>query len=325
MNYSNEQTNKTSLLILNNNCLIKIFQFLPLDNLLNLHKTCHRLRDVVYSVCALKYKEIVIIVENNKKSNKLFLDILTVIGQHVSTMEIYDPNEFVLQTIREKCNNIKTVNLWCYNGRLQLPDPKNLKGLKVTGVWIDTTMSFRELKNCFESIPDLESLEWDGLYEPSLIKLLKMLPKLQSLRFRNLPPFLHLNQEFQDLLSLNGLTKLSFRSDEKCDLILLEVAKKLKLAELDISMPFDEDSVRILKSFQNLEYLSITQWRDELMESWFSDATVFPSKLKRIKIANPKISSNTFLSIVDRLQFLKEFDVGFGDIFWDDDRCKSLF
>lgn len=48
---------ETTLLILNDYCLMNIFEFLELDDFVNLHKTCHRLRDVSAIVCALKYKK----------------------------------------------------------------------------------------------------------------------------------------------------------------------------------------------------------------------------------------------------------------------------
>lgn len=51
-------------------------------------------------------------------------------------------------------------------------------------------ISYGELKNCFQNNPQLESLEFEGYFEQSFLKLLRMLPRLQRLQLpvHNGPP-----------------------------------------------------------------------------------------------------------------------------------------
>lgn len=321
--HSNDQTKseKTSLLMLNDHCLMKIFQFLNVQDFVSLNETCNRLRNVCASVCALKYKEIEVSVRHKEKSRKQFSDILSVIGQHVLDIEVDDAQRLTFEVIREKCNKINSIKFWrpYFNNSINFSDFKNLKELKV----YDSSMSLYGLKNWLSSIPDLESLEWNCEYEPGFMALLKMLPKLQSLRLSFLPRGIYLSRDLQHLLRLDGLTKFSFRSRHNCNRLLMELGKKINLVELNVVIPFDGDTLGTIKSFQNLEVLSMVQMFEDWKISWFSDATVFPSKLKHIKVAGIKLPCITFLSLVGKLKFLEEFDIGFGDIFLS--KCKLSY
>lgn len=109
-----------------------------------------------------------------------------------------------------------------------------------------------------------------------------------------------------------------------CNKLLTELAKHLNLVELEILMDFDADSFGIIKSFRDLEVLSMIHYREHFKEAWFSDATVFPPKLKRIQARSIKMSCSAFLSIVKQLKFLEQFDVHCGGIFLNHDQCKLL-
>lgn len=313
---------KLTLLTLHNDCLTNIFQFLKLDDLIKLHKTCHRLRDVCASYCALKYKNIVVETDkfdcefNAKMSKQEFRNAFSVIGKHVLTIRIEYVDPFILQTIEDYCKNLNSVEMWKCEKSRQLLKFKNLKELKLNNV----NMSSNAWRNCFKSNRDLESLECSSCNEENFIKLLKILPKLKSLEGLYLR-----NQDSRHLLRLEGLTKFSFGSSTNCNQLLNELAKRLNLAELKIMMIFDIDTFAIIKSFRNLESLTIINYSHDWQESWFSDATMFPPKLKRLVVAKIKISCTIFLSLVKHLKFLKEFDVGSGNIYLDLGKCERKY
>lgn len=325
-------TEKPTLLILNDHCLLKVFQFLQLNDFVNLHNTCHRLRDICTSVCALKYKKIVVDTgvygnnSRNKISKECFSKVLSVIGQHVLSVEIYYANPFILETIRDKCNNLNSLQLRMCEESLELQHFRNLKELIMSTGSNRVRMSINELKNFVANNPDLESLKCSKCYQMDFMELTKMLPKLKSLRL----PFMvsgtfHRHREFQHLLHLDGLTKLSFESAKNCNQLLLVLAKRLNLVELELTMDFDADSFGIIKMFRNLEVLLMRHWYVNFEEAWFSDATVFPPNLKRIKAKSIDISCGVFISIVKQLKFLDSFDLGFGEIYWDHDKCKIVY
>lgn len=312
---------KPSLLELNDHCLMNIFQFLDADDYVNLRTTCHRLRDICASVCSLKYKLIEVICPNKEISEQRFSKIFSVIGQYVLDITIGDPDQFSLDMIREKCKNVNRMDLCGDYNPLQLAGFKKLKELSM----LDVMMTICEWRNCFVSMPNLESLRLNNCYEPGFMELLQMLPKLQGLHLEDLPFEFHLNPEFHHLLKLDGLTKLSFVSDEICNQLLIELAKKLDLMDLEICMRFDEDSIGILSSFRKLEILSVSKWRKDWNESWFANGTVFPPNLKLLRVAGLTLPFSTLLSIVQHLKFLQKFDVHDGDILWDqENKCKLL-
>lgn len=89
-------------------------------------------------------------------------------------------------------------------------------------------------------------------------------------------------------------------------------------------MRFNADSLGIIKSFHDLEVLSL-DFSLHFDEVWLSDATVFPPGLKRIVGYDVKISCSNFMAIVKHLNFLEEFDLGiFGNIFLDLNECKLV-
>lgn len=89
-------------------------------------------------------------------------------------------------------------------------------------------------------------------YAEGFIQLLNILPELKSLALPLLPYSFHRTSDFQYLIGLSGLTKLSIRSEDNCKKMLNELVTRLKLVELDTKMYFDANSVGITKSFGEL-------------------------------------------------------------------------
>jgi len=311
-----------SLLVLNDYCLMEIFQRLTFVDYTNLAYTCRRLRDVARYFNSPNHKKIKIGVTSKQDkvdnmSEQELSKMLSVIGDHVSEVEVYYGHIPVrLKLIQQKCKNLKSISLFGDNVPQSLEHFQNLKRLKVN---IDNDISINQWKNIIASNPALEELYFygDGDYEDGLMALLTQLPKLQSLGLPLIPPSFHQKPDFQQFLQLSGLTKLSLRSYYNLNGILVDVAKSMNLVKLYIRMKFDGESIGIIKSFQNLKVLSIHHWED-WNNDWFSNATDFPPRLQRLKIEDSEISCRYFLKVLQHLELLKEFDLDYGQILWDD-------
>jgi hypothetical protein len=297
-----QKTVATSLLGLNEYCLLDIFKFLKLTDLVNLDKTCVLLKFIGARVCAQKCKTIEVQVYKNKGMNKKeFSSTLSVIGEHISSLSVDGANQLILQLIKDKCKNINSLELCNYKGPIELQCFKNLKELKLNAVPISTN----ELKNCFAKNAELECLEYDCTYGEDFLELVDMLPRLQSLHIDNLPASIHLNQH---LHCLDGLTKFSFYSPDNCNQLLMKLTKNSKLKELHIWMPLDADTFNIIALFPSLEIISVHQFGeiDNLPEH-----ILFPPTLKSVKVTGVKMSCKTLLSAVKQVKSLEEFDLGY--------------
>lgn len=321
-------TENSSLLMLNDDCLMKIYLYLELFDYVNLANTCCRLRDVADSVRVNKFTDVSVEIRdglggNGSIGNKIlsyedFGDMLPVFGRQLQSIKIFNGNDLILKTISDNCKNINSMNLTYFYGSFELQNFnfKNLKELKISSCDIE----IKYLKSYFESNPNIESLQYhDDEVSDTALELLQLLPNLKSLDIH-----LSSNQQLQHLLNLHGLTKLSFHSRNNCNHILIQLAAYLNLVELDITMDIDDFTFDIIKSFKGLEVLSISPAVDCWLSSWYwrflPEATIFPLKLKYIKLDAISMSCTTFLSIVKQLKFLEEFDLGFADIFRDFER-----
>lgn len=316
-------TEKPSLLLLNDNCLLKVIELLKLYDCVNLSNTCYRLGVLCDVFCAKKYKKTKVQSRLPRESKrfescskyKKFASAFTMIGEHIISCDVINGNDCILEIVKDKCKNLNSLKL----ARCNAPKKfgfRNLTELKLQGV----EMSLNEWKNCFELNPNMESIEYDGKYDKGFfIALLEMLPNLRSLQLKIQGSF-DLNQHFQYLLLLDALTKFSFRRIQSCNQLLIGLAKKQNLVELSFDSDLNADTFNIINSFQNLEVLSVVGacWKKvQLLET-----SVFPFSLKRMKLNNFKISCTTFLTIVRRLKFLQEFDLSsYGCIFWDHNEC----
>lgn len=148
--------------------------------------------------------------------------------------------------------------------------------------------------------------------------MLKKLPNLTGLKLYDLPDLTIDRNEIFDLFSFNGLIKFSFTSLYNCNQLLIEIAKSLNVVELEIHACMDEHTFDIIKSFGNLERLSLTRMNGKTYgQSSFvgvPENVVLPPQLQCIKFGGIEISCNCFLSIVKNLKILTEFDIADGYI-----------
>lgn len=183
-----------------------------------------------------------------------FSKILKVIGGHVGSVYVRPGNLDIIKTVTDNCNKLSSVRLFGNHIKpLNEPLPfRNLKDLQVCDVCLSTEL----WGNCFTNNPNIDNLVWrySRCYN-NCLPLLIMLPKLKSLTIYDL----ELNSgEFHHLSCLTNLTKFTFRSSKTCNQLLVELAEKLKLVELEFVMPYDADSfaklILSLVGFQNLQF-----------------------------------------------------------------------
>lgn len=307
-----QNTAATSLLTLNEYCLLDIFKFLKLSDLVNLDKTCTRLKCVGARICSQNCKKIEVHIYNNKDmKNKEISNTLSVIGEHILSMSVNGANQSILHLIRDNCKNLRSIELSNFQGSIQLQCFENLKELKLNAVTITTN----ELKTFFAKNAELECLEYHCFYREDLLELVHMLPKLQSLYLDNVSRSIHLSQH---LHCLDRLAKFSFSSLDHCNQLLIKMAKSAKLKELHVWMILDTDTFDIIKSFPSLEVFSLHQFGEN---ENLPEGTVFPSTLKSVKMTGVTISFETLLSAVKELKYLDEFDLGYRRDF---DKCKLM-
>lgn len=326
MKYPSEETfeGKPSLMILNDDCIIKIFELLGLVDFANLSLTCTRLRQIANDVSRRKYKNILVdsigYETETKITKQQFVSSFSQIGKHVMEVEIKDGNQFILEAVNAKCENLNRLTLdHCYRP-LEFPAFKYLREL----VCYCSGMSIHEWRSSFAVNQNLESLQWYHYqYEEGFMESLKMLPKLKKFGFR-VPWYFNLSDDLKHLLCLNGLTELTLISSANCNELLIKLSKMSNLVVLKIMAVFNADSFRIIKSFRNLEGLFIykSERMNDWEKEWFSDATVLPPKLKNLDVRKMKISFSAFLSIVKHLKFLEKFQTDTTAIFQDHDKCK---
>lgn len=313
------------LLTLNNDCFMQIFQHLSLVDFVNFASTCSKLLDVARDFRSQNYINVEI-DKPGKASKKIlskheYLTVLSVIGVNVLEINVNNSSTFMLETVKENCNNLKKVCVTEYNGSQILQGFRNLEELKVDSLCY---ISINEWINFFICNPELEVLDFYGGYEDGFMELLTHLPKLQSLALPYISSFIHERQDFQHLLQLRGLTKLLLRSGYNLNGMLIDLANNMNLVELDIRMKFDNKSFEILNMFRNLEILSIDSTVD-WNGAWFPNALVFPPRLQRLKMKNIQIWWGKLLEIVQQLIFLKEFDLGEeGEIWWDNNSKPTI-
>lgn len=317
---------KSSLLMLTDHCLINVFELLELVDFINLAKTSTRMQKIAYNYSipnSLRNKPIVVTLMRDRYghgccniSKNELTGIFSIIGRHVSSIKVNDGDTHILETIRDTCYNLSSIELYDCEDPLQL-DLQNLKELKLRGIM---GLSAEDFRNCFTNNPGIESLEYDSIFSNDLIELLHMLPRLYSLRLGDVTVSLSL---ITNLCQLDGITKFSFRSSSNCNsvnILLEELARKWDLLELEFNTEGNARTFDIINKFQNLEVLSVG-----LINRRFPRVDVYPSNLKCFECDGIRISCNGFLAIVKQLQFLEEFDVGRGCIFSNLNKCKLIY
>lgn len=106
--------NNGQALILNDDCIMQIFEILALVDLANFAQTCSRLLDVArYFSSRKKLNEKIEIRESfdNILSKQEMSMVLSVIGPYVLEIEMYISDTFLWNSVKLKCKNLKSISV----------------------------------------------------------------------------------------------------------------------------------------------------------------------------------------------------------------------
>lgn len=310
-------TEEPSMLMLNDASLIHIFKHLRLLDYLSLAKTCHRLKDIARKAKVFNHARVSIehypscSLKKVRKSKEELRKVLQLIGGHVVTIEISFGNGTILETVRNCCNNLNSKFLYGFAQFPSIQDFRNITELKMRCCGNRMVSHNNQLENYFASNRNIEVLEYDRADE-AFLKSLQLLPKLNSLDIMWTSDWIDPNQ-IEYLRKLKHLTRLSFWC-KNCNDFLIQLATISSLVELKLTVDFTTETFDVLKSFQNLEILSLANLSEY---HTLSEDTVFPSELKRIRLLNITMYNTTLFSMVKHLKLLEEIDLCRSNIFCD--------
>lgn len=141
------------------------------------------------------------------------------------------------------------------------------------------------------------------------MKSLLLLPKLKTLEL-----YVHLGPSsiLQHVAILPNVTELVISVDDVNGGWLTELATKMRnLVQFEHWGRVDRDLCKIIKSFENLQVLSIINIDEHYT---LPQNIVFPPKIKRIEFGQISMNWKSFESIVKKLTFLEEFDICWSDL-----------
>lgn len=330
MEHETEET--PPLLMLNDKCLLDIFQHLEFIDCVNLADTCIRLRNVVN---LNKFKNIYVYTatcefgfdSRNMVSKDEFIKIMSLIGKHIQTIHIFDGLNDVFEIIGDNCKNLKIleVSSRICQKPIQLHNFNNLKELKLTAPFDDNFKFLPDFENNIINL-DLSKVTLDftcGKQRSCFFELLARLPKLKSLNLGRVDNFYYLHsREF--MLRIKDTISFSFYTKNNYNLLLKKLLN-LNLVRLSFEMEINATSFDIIQKFKNLKVLFMVHKR-EMEEMEFPETAVLPPKVKYVKIDNIFISWSKLSSIIEKAKYLKVIDLGtYGCIFFNNEKCKLCY
>ncbi|XP_037029391.1 uncharacterized protein LOC119069441 [Bradysia coprophila] len=300
-----------SLLLLNNDCLIRIFKCVELLDLVNLSRTCVRFKNIAADTFNPRFKMVTINDICNspepypplKVTEQQFSRILSLIGWRVQSVEIYEGCNYIFRKVTSKCKNVTSLSLRFIDHPVlslgtcpHLQEFNKLKELRI----IECEIAKDVLRQIFLHNPDIETIECDWAYK-GFVKLLKLLPKLKQLHLDSIQG-LGVNHS-PNLFHLKEVNDFTFYCSENCNKFITQLATKWTLVSLNVTCDADDETFELLKLFENLEYLEIANKTSKCI---VPESTIFPSKLKRIGFCCIGLTLRKLASIVDETKMLEE-------------------
>lgn len=332
-----------SLQSLNEYCLLHLFEFLQLEDSMNLAETCICLRKVADRFFK-NYSKFVVDSETAEKGDVYFDRVILFIGQHVSSLWIDCWDELNLtQTAKiiNGCNNLKSLRIDDYRDDWREDTHQNVQSIKDM---LQNVESFRvdkveqlTLCNCdtdfamrvLEYVPKLKHLNIDVFnYDTdAVMRVLQKNPSLESfvhtedgfpanINFQLLKLISNVErlcldidyENISELLKLDRLTKLSLYCDGlNISNFLVQLGTK-KLQEIELhAVEVDYHFVDILMSFKMLQLLVIYQYSNRNCKSKLP--TAWPAKLKHLRLIDFEFTLNAFISTIQQSKCLESIDL----------------
>lgn len=320
------QESDTSLLILNDDCLLHLFKILAFNDCMSLAETCTRLAAIsrsTFQKCTVftfnKYSKT---YELNKYGKEYVDRIFYHIGSYLTSITLFDFKmaDYVFSKIDESHNKLK--NLICsrlpsnaFHNAASVHGFQNFETLKICGCDLKNEEDFflqfcnltslymshcREvhknaLRNAFRRNQKISSVNCDHLQ-------LQLLPLLTNLEKFCL--YTHITDP-NAIINLNRLKslKLSGTYWGSANELLFILARKGILEELELELVYivDDNTFVALKSFKKLHLLALSMAEKT---TWGPSFTL-PPNLKHLSLDNIVISTIQIASLIKELVCLE--------------------
>lgn len=320
---------KSSLLALNNDCVLEISKYLGLDDVINLSKTCHRLKDLAETTMFKKYSDLTIDRTMILRGQVYINNILSHIGPYVVELKcrLMDVSEqYFWSAINNKCKCLKKLSVEEWHD-VTVHNFSNFYCFRTVEVLFLCDCNFNSKSNFLKSFGGLKTVICDNtgtasdallLYNRNLksfcfdswvidMRYFNNVPKLEAL-YINIPAV----SEYKSLVDMKHLKKLGlWCSDRNINSLLSELAEKGIMEELELScVRFDEHTSEILKTFTKVQLLSV--YCDNNFEEYdFNIRPSFgwPPNLKHLSLDGIEISVDALISAIKQLKSLENVDL----------------
>lgn len=331
---NDESTVVSSLLILNNHCILEISKYLELYDTINLSKACHRLKSLAETQMLRKFTELTIDRAMIMSGKSFVNDVLSHVGSHLVRLECALQGVIVnyfWPIINNKCKHLKEVELAEWNERT-LQDYSHFTCFGSVEVLSLVDCKFHSSSNFLASFRSLKNLWSENGLDASMVTTLfrnnrnlidfsfnanhfddwemdmrcfDMVPKLEELRI-DLPDA----SEYTTLVNMN-LKKLElWCTDTNINDLLIQLAEKGLLEKLDLKFAdLGKRSFEILKRFTKMQSLVIVNYSEHEKELQIMPSFGWPENLTELNLDGLPILFDTFLSAIAQLKCLEKIDL----------------
>lgn len=324
----------TSLLMLNNFCLLEIFKYLGLDDFISLSRACQHLKSIA-ELFNRMYTDFKININLDDKDNDYVEHVIANMNTEVTEISIDYSNSKIPMNVRKmtECCGADVKSLRISNWTVDVTDSDNrtfynLETLTMTDCEFQSVPSeFFELfsglkavnfcgfqhwsnefsKKLFCKNPDIESFVWMGDMKAfDEFELFEKLPKLAALSMK---VDMKVN-EFHIGTAFGNLTKLQlYCNGDNISKFLHKLGKSTEapaLRELELlCVNVDESLFSALHHFRQLEHLAMLTWNYWELQS----SALWPNKIKFLRLRSFIISMDCFMSTIKDWEHLVHIDI----------------
>lgn len=332
-----------TLHILDNDCLLNLFDYLNLIEVLNVSELSDRLKTVSDIYC----KRVKRFEWKNKYDNNLAVKIFPRIGKHLDVLVVHGISSHqskyknVISAIRNNCTNLKSVTLLnCFVDRLWLEWLSSLPNLEsltfcysilncsnLQGIATLKEFSLRSCsklhKNMLNSVLDqnlnIEHVTFEHRSLPASHFNFASFSKMNNLQSLTLYIYPSTVRQLDSLLQINRLTKLTLNSNFRTlniDEILTKLAVKGILQELEIYNMLITDATFAAIGKMKLHLLNIDAPKindPELDITKMCSFLSIMSDLKSLTLAlydlELDLRFNDIISLIEQLECLEQLNI----------------
>lgn len=203
--------------------MVKGIQLLDPMDIVNISRTCHRLKAISHMVLSVKYKQTRVTTQICGQNAKLALkelelqECLQVIGKHVIEIKLFTANQKIVDLVKWWCPNLRHLILRESNFKIF-----QLNGFNELEVFeTDSRMSEDDWRVIVYNNKNIQRIDHYSNYdEIGFFESIIHLQSLKSLKLPWLPENFHTSLSLNYLLKMKSLTNLAIRSEFCCNDIL---------------------------------------------------------------------------------------------------------